>query len=40
VDTNEGFSTLAVVLEYEGVVDLAGITAALKLSTGFKAQKM
>src|SRR5215831_13742497 len=35
VDTNEGFSTLAVVLQYEGVVDLAGITAALKLPTGF-----
>jgi hypothetical protein len=27
VDTNEGFSTLAVVLQYEGVVDLAGMTA-------------
>jgi hypothetical protein len=38
VDTNEGFSTLAVALQYEGVVDLAGITAALKLPTGFKAQ--
>jgi hypothetical protein len=38
VDTNEGFSTLAVVLQYEGVVDLAGITAVLKLPTGFKAQ--
>jgi hypothetical protein len=38
VDTNEGPSTLAVVLQYEGVVDLAGITAALKLPTGFKAQ--
>jgi hypothetical protein len=38
VDTNEGFSTLAVVLQYEGVLDLAGITAALKLPTGFKAQ--
>ena len=38
VDTNEGFSTLAVVLQYQGVVDLAGITAALKLPTGFKAQ--
>jgi hypothetical protein len=37
VDTNEGFSTLAVVLQYEGVVNLAGITAALKLPTGFKA---
>jgi hypothetical protein len=38
VDTNEGLSTLAVVLQYEGVVDLAGITAALKLPAGFKAQ--
>src|SRR5215472_8294809 len=38
VDTNEGLSTLAVVLQYEGVVNLAGITAALKLPTGFKAQ--
>ncbi|MGC1931201.1 MAG: hypothetical protein WA667_19705, partial [Candidatus Nitrosopolaris sp.] len=37
VDTNEGYSTLAVVLQYEGVVNLAGITAALKLPTGFKA---
>ena len=37
VDTNEGFSTLAVVLQYQGVVDLAGITAALKLPVGFKA---
>jgi hypothetical protein len=38
VDTNEGFSTLAVVLQYEGVVDLDGIAAALKLPAGFKAQ--
>jgi len=38
VDTNEGFSILAVVSQYEGVVNLAGITAALKLSTGFKAE--
>jgi len=37
VDTNEGWSTLAVVLQYQGVVDLAGVTAALKLPTGFKA---
>jgi hypothetical protein len=37
VDTNEGYSTLAVVLQYEGVVDLAGVTAALKLPAGFKA---
>jgi len=38
VDTNEGLSTLAVVLQYQGVGDLAGATAALKLPTGFKAQ--
>jgi hypothetical protein len=38
VDTNEGLSTLAVVLQYQGVVNLAGVTAALKLPTGFKAQ--
>jgi hypothetical protein len=38
VDTNEGPSTLTVVLQYQGVVDLAGITAALKLPAGFKAQ--
>jgi hypothetical protein len=37
VDTNEGFSTLAVVLQYQGVVNLAGVTAALKLPTGFHA---
>src|SRR5215469_13112832 len=33
VDTGEGFSTLAVVLQYEGVVELAGITAAVKLAS-------
>jgi hypothetical protein len=38
VDRGEGYSTLAVVLQYEGVVNLAGITAALKLPTGFEAQ--
>ena len=37
VDTNEGYSTLAVALQYQGVVNLAGVTAALKLPTGFKA---
>src|SRR5215831_9304622 len=37
VDTDEGPSTLAVVLQYQGVVNLAGVTAALKLPTGFKA---
>jgi hypothetical protein len=38
VDTGEGYSTLAVVLQYQGVVRLAGITAALKLPAGFEAQ--
>jgi hypothetical protein len=37
VDTDEGPSTLAVVLQYQGVVNLTGVTAALKLPTGFKA---
>src|SRR5215469_9836725 len=37
VDTDEGPSTLAVVLQYQGVVNLAGLTAAMKLPTGFKA---
>ncbi len=34
---NEGSQTLAVVLQYEGVADLAGVTGALKLPAGFKA---
>jgi hypothetical protein len=38
VDVGEGFATLAVVLQYEGVVHLAGITAALKLPPGITAQ--
>src|SRR5215472_4684274 len=38
VDAGEGFSTLAVVLQYQGVVHLAGITAVLKLPSDFKAQ--
>ena len=38
VDRGEGYSTLAIVLQYEGVVSLAGITAGLKLPTGFEAQ--
>jgi hypothetical protein len=38
VDKGEGYSTLAVVLQYEGVVNLAGITAALKLPIGFQAE--
>src|SRR5215467_14184327 len=37
VDTNEGYSSLAVALQYQGVVQLAGITAGLKLPIGFKA---
>src|SRR5215467_10752298 len=37
VDTNEGQNSLAVQLQYQGVVPLAGVTAALKLPTGFKA---
>jgi hypothetical protein len=38
VDTNEGPQTLAVVLQYQGVVNLAGVSTALKLPAGFKAQ--
>jgi hypothetical protein len=38
VDTGEGYATLAVVLQYQGVVHLEGITAALKLPSGFEAQ--
>ncbi len=34
-DINQGPTTLAVVLQYEGVVQLAGITAATKLPHGF-----
>ena len=37
VDTNEGQNSLAVQLQYQGVVPLAGVTAALKLPAGFKA---
>jgi hypothetical protein len=37
VDTNEGQNTLAIQLQYQGVVPLSGITAALKLPTGFQA---
>ncbi len=36
-DVNGGPNTLAVVLHYEGQVDLQGITAALKLPPGFEA---
>src|SRR5215467_130011 len=34
---NEGSQTLAVVLQYEGFADLAGVTGALKLPAGFNA---
>lgn len=37
VDTNEGSNSLAIQLQYEGVLPLAGVTAALKLPAGFKA---
>jgi len=38
VDTNEGQNSLAIQLQYQGVVPLAGVTAALKLPAGFKAK--
>ena len=37
VDTDEGQKILAIQLQYQGVVPLSGITAALKLPAGFKA---
>ena len=37
VDTNEGQNSLAIQLQYQGVLPLAGVTAALKLPAGFKA---
>ena len=37
VDTNEGQNTLAIQLQYQGTVPLAGVTAGLKLPAGFKA---
>src|SRR5215467_13021887 len=37
VDTNEGQNSLAIQLQYQGVVPLIGVTAALKLPAGFKA---
>jgi hypothetical protein len=37
VDTNEGQNTLALQLQYQGVLPLDGVTAALKLPFGFKA---
>jgi hypothetical protein len=38
VDRDEGYATLVVMLQYEGVVNLAGISAALRLPSGFAAQ--
>jgi hypothetical protein len=38
VDKDEGYATLAVILQYQGVAPLAGITAGLKLPSGFAAQ--
>ena len=37
VDTNEGQKTLAIQLQYQGVLPLAGVTAGLKLPAGFRA---
>jgi hypothetical protein len=37
VDTNEGQNSLAINLQYQGVLPLDGVTAALKLPEGFKA---
>jgi hypothetical protein len=37
VDTNEGQNSLAIQLQYQGVLALTGVTAALKLPAGFKA---
>jgi hypothetical protein len=37
VDTNEGQNSLAIQLQYQGVLPLSGVTAALKLPAGFKA---
>lgn len=37
VDTNEGQNSLAIQLQYQGVLPLAGVTAALKLPAGFRA---
>jgi hypothetical protein len=37
VDTNEGQNSIAIQLQYEGVLPLDGVTAALKLPAGFKA---
>ncbi|MFZ0514243.1 MAG: hypothetical protein WAM14_21745, partial [Candidatus Nitrosopolaris sp.] len=37
VDTDEGQNSIAIQLQYQGVVKLEGVTAALRLPTGFKA---
>jgi hypothetical protein len=37
VDTNEGQNSLAIQLQYQGVLPLTGVTAGLKLPAGFKA---
>ncbi|HYV52542.1 MAG TPA: hypothetical protein VE971_04540, partial [Candidatus Eisenbacteria bacterium] len=37
VDTDEGQKILAIQLQYQGVLPLTGVTAALKLPAGFKA---
>ncbi len=38
VDSGDGLSTYVISLKYKGVVQLAGITAALKLPKGFKSE--
>ena len=38
VDKDEGYATLAVILQYQGVAPLTGIAAGLKLPAGFQAQ--
>ena len=38
VDKDEGYATLVVLLQYQGVVTLAGMSAALGLPSGFAAQ--
>jgi hypothetical protein len=38
VDRDEGYATLAVILQYQGVAPLTGITAGLRLPSGFQAQ--
>jgi hypothetical protein len=38
VDTDEGYATLAVILQYQGVAALTGIAAGLELPSGVQAQ--